>query len=291
VNVIIPTHNEGRFLRSCLGSLCTQDYPNYEIILVDNASSDNTREICAGFPDVRYIYYATKKSSYAARNEGVRQSRGEVVAFFDADQIAFPTYLSDLLAEYVADDPHHVYVGRLLDDPRVPEVLRSFFSWDGGFENLGPGQVSTCAVAVPRALFDSLGGFKEEILSGGDFEFFGRASRMCRVHRCLRYGGYHYWAQSVFDHLSREERYAFGRCLRAKEAGEDLPPVRSALWRVVAGALQKTSAAAAVPFRFPCREWRLRWQAQLVHLLEIMYRFRGIAKYHLGRDRAGDLPA
>jgi glycosyltransferase involved in cell wall biosynthesis len=217
-SIIVPAYNEADHLRECLASFEAQDYPDYEVILVDNGSTDNTEQVCACFPKVRYIYFNRCKSSYAARNEGARQARGEVLVFFDADQTALPECLSLLLAEYDPRDPNRVYVGLLMDDPRIPPVLAGSYNYPS-IEAQKKGQIGTCYAAVPRKLFDDLGGFKADVLSCGDLEFFGRAAKVAQICICSRAGGYHYWARNLHEVLVREERMGFGMCLRAKSEG------------------------------------------------------------------------
>ena len=86
VSVVVPCFNSEAFIAECLEALCDQDYPRdrYEVILVDNGSSDRSLEIAKQFAGVRCLTEA-KRGSYAARNRGVAAARGEVVAFTDSD--------------------------------------------------------------------------------------------------------------------------------------------------------------------------------------------------------------
>jgi glycosyltransferase involved in cell wall biosynthesis len=290
VSVIIPAHNESRHLEECLPSVLAQDYPTFEVILVDNGSTDDTTAVCKRFPEVKYVYFDRVKSSYAARNEGVRLARGEVIAFFDADQTAMPHYLRTLLAECVPGDPYCIYVGRLAHDPRVPAALREFCTWDWCGDDPSSGQITTAAVALPKALFDELGGFRGNIISGGDLEFFGRAVRIANVRRCNEPIGLHYWAANLKEFLLREERYSFATCLRNEREGQ---PTRSLVkmgLQVTGTALTKLAVAIGTPLRHPPRCWKSTWRTQWIQFLSVFYRFRGLLKFKLGSQRAGDLP-
>lgn len=291
VSVIIPSYNNGGFLRECLASFGDQNYPNYEVLLVDNGSTDATAQLCAEFPEVRYLFFDRFKSSYAARNWGARHARGEVLVFFDADQTARANFLSLLLEEYVPDDPDHVYVARLEDDPRVPRVLREFFPWLPSPEEQLAGRIQTAAVAVPRALFDALGGFKEHLLSGGDFEFFRRAVVTAQVHQNREVGAYHYYTQSVGHYLRKQERGVFGQCLLAEAEGRPGPSALSLLAEAAIGCSKRAADAMLIPLRYPESEWPIRWQAQMIRCLKLVYRLKAVVKYKLGAVRAGDLPA
>jgi glycosyltransferase involved in cell wall biosynthesis len=88
VSVIIPVYNGEKTLRICLNSVLNQSYKNYEVIVVDNNSTDKTKEIIYSFKknEGRVIYaFAERRSTAVARNEGVRLVRGDILIFTDAD--------------------------------------------------------------------------------------------------------------------------------------------------------------------------------------------------------------
>ena len=108
VSVIVPAHNEEKFLPLCLSSLQQQDYTgSYEIIVVDNASTDSTGEIAARF-GARVIYEA-KQSPAWARQQGLLAAKGEIVAFIDADTMAPNDWLNRLVW-YLRHKPEAVAV-------------------------------------------------------------------------------------------------------------------------------------------------------------------------------------
>ena len=88
MSVIVPVHDGAETIGRCLDALCGLDYPEHavEVVVVDNRSTDTTREIVASYP-VRLVEERGVQSSYAARNRGVMASTGEVLAFTDADCI------------------------------------------------------------------------------------------------------------------------------------------------------------------------------------------------------------
>jgi len=96
VSVVVCTYNGGRTLGQCLRSLQALDYPDYEVIVVDDGSKDDTREILARFPDVRAIHQPNRGLS-VARNVGLQAARGEVVAYTDSDCFADPDWLTLLV--------------------------------------------------------------------------------------------------------------------------------------------------------------------------------------------------
>ena len=93
VSVIIPCCNHGVYLTEAFRSIWHQDYPATEILVVDDGSSDNTREVVAAYPDVRYIHQANRGLS-SARNTGIASAKGEFLVFLDADDWLLPGALS-----------------------------------------------------------------------------------------------------------------------------------------------------------------------------------------------------
>jgi cellulose synthase/poly-beta-1,6-N-acetylglucosamine synthase-like glycosyltransferase len=88
-SVIVPVYNGERTIGDCIKSLLSLNYPssNYEIIIVDNNSKDNTNNIIRQYP-VTCLLEDNIQSSYAARNTGIKRSKGEIIAFTDSDCIA-----------------------------------------------------------------------------------------------------------------------------------------------------------------------------------------------------------
>jgi glycosyltransferase involved in cell wall biosynthesis len=86
VSVIIPVFNDSERLKQCLQRLYVQSYPysEYEVIVVDNNSTEKIYSVCQQFPNVQYIQ-ESKQGSYAARNRGLAIAKGEIIAFTDSD--------------------------------------------------------------------------------------------------------------------------------------------------------------------------------------------------------------
>jgi glycosyltransferase involved in cell wall biosynthesis len=84
VSVIIPAYNSARFLPEAIESVLKQTYPVLEIIVVDDGSIDNTKEVCQNYPTVKYIYQKNQGVS-AARNTGIYAATGDYLILLDAD--------------------------------------------------------------------------------------------------------------------------------------------------------------------------------------------------------------
>ncbi len=98
VSVVVASYNGARTLEACLRSLMDLNYPDYEVILVDDGSIDETQEIASRFPSIRNIRHENRGLS-AARNSGIAAATGEIVAFTDSDCRADEDWLYFLVAD------------------------------------------------------------------------------------------------------------------------------------------------------------------------------------------------
>ncbi len=89
VSIIIPCYNHAHYLPKALESVFIQQYPSIEIIVVDDGSVDNTKEVALSYPQVKYVYQQNSGLS-AARNTGIKNSSGEYLVFLDADDWLYP---------------------------------------------------------------------------------------------------------------------------------------------------------------------------------------------------------
>lgn len=100
ISVIVPVFNVADYLMRCVDSLLAQDEPSFELILVDDGSTDGSSKLCddAALQDSRIRVVHTENHGVAsARNRGIETAKGEYVAFVDADDYVAPTFLSTLL--------------------------------------------------------------------------------------------------------------------------------------------------------------------------------------------------
>lgn len=145
VTILMPAFNAGKFIASSIRSALAQDFADFELLVIDDGSTDNTAAVVAGFADerVRLMRHETNCGLVATLNEGVRASRGPLVARQDADDLSRPDRLSRQLA-YMQSHPADIAVAseaRLVDERgrsagvlRLPRT-RGQLRWDLCFRN------------------------------------------------------------------------------------------------------------------------------------------------------------
>jgi len=167
VSVIIPAFNAARYIRSSLMSVLEQDYKNVEIIVVDDGSTDSTREIVQEFGKVKYLRQLNRGQG-AARNAGIAVARGDFFAFLDADDLWLPTKLRYQM-ELFDSQPHLglVYSDAVSFDQETGKDLWCFSQrcrfYDGdALKPLILGDfIPTLTVVIRRAVWETVGGFDE----------------------------------------------------------------------------------------------------------------------------------
>ena len=98
VSIIIPNYNHARYLGDAVHSVLNQDYQNFEIIVVDDGSTDNSREVARQFGEKIHYIYQENAGLSAARNTGIRVAKGSLIGVLDADDMYEPTFISTLVA-------------------------------------------------------------------------------------------------------------------------------------------------------------------------------------------------
>src|SRR4051794_7242196 len=98
ITAIIPSYNGvSRYLDQAIESVLAQTHREFELIVVDDASSDGTGQLVQGYPQARYIRRPVNGGQAAARNEGASEAKGQFLAFLDQDDVWKPTFLEELL--------------------------------------------------------------------------------------------------------------------------------------------------------------------------------------------------
>lgn len=108
VSIIINTYNRAKQLQDCLRALWNLNYKNFEVIVVNGPSTDNTKEVCEEFlPNIVYVECAERNLS-VSRNIGIANAEGDIVAFIDDDAVVDPNWLMHIVSAYSSDDIYGV---------------------------------------------------------------------------------------------------------------------------------------------------------------------------------------
>ena len=129
ISVIIPTYNSARYLPEAIESVLTQTYKDFELIVIDDGSSDNTKEVVVPYLDRIMFLEGPNGGPSKARNRGIRQSSGEYVAFLDADDIWYSDKLQRQLTVFT-ENKHYslVYSDASFTQSYPSKEDRTFFS-------------------------------------------------------------------------------------------------------------------------------------------------------------------
>jgi glycosyltransferase involved in cell wall biosynthesis len=180
-SVIIPTHNRAEFLRSAISSVLKQTCQDFEIIVVDDASDDNTHEVVTSFDgrDIKYIRHEVNKGDAGSRNTGILNSTGRYVAFLDDDDEWLPEKLQmqlDVLGNslpkvggmYTGLFKVNKTTGKILGI-NIPEKRGELFQ-----EMFIASPIVTSCVVLRRQCFEKVGLFDERIPYNNDYDMWIR---------------------------------------------------------------------------------------------------------------------
>jgi len=108
ISIVTPCYNAENFIKQCIESVLAQDYSNFEFIIVDDGSTDNSVNVIEQYAlkDQRIVLISQKNSGKPsiARNRGIKQSSGDILTFIDADDTMLPTKLSSVAAAFTEND-------------------------------------------------------------------------------------------------------------------------------------------------------------------------------------------
>ncbi len=171
VSVVVCSYNGGKTLDRCLESLKHVDYPDYEVVLVDDGSKDNTQEIAAKHPWIVSIRQENKGLSFA-RNVGARAAKGDVIVYTDSDCMADPDWLYYLVGTLLSGDYAGVG-GPNISPPAENWVQACVSAAPGGpshvlLTDVVAEHIPGCNMAFHRWAFEQVGGFDPEYRKAGD---------------------------------------------------------------------------------------------------------------------------
>jgi len=194
VSVILPTHNRAALLKRSIKSILDQTCKDFELIVIDDASTDDTEDVIRNFGDkrIRYIKQQVNMGAAAARNAGITASKGKYIAFQDDDDEWLPAKLSKQVEVFENNrnpDLGVVYstYWKVDDEKRTETRPNKIMPEDGIvfeealYDKLRGIGIQT--VLTRRGIFDEVGMFDEAFPRWIDHEFFIRASRKFLFYR------------------------------------------------------------------------------------------------------------
>ena len=237
VSVIVACYNGDKTLHSCLESLQDLNYPNYEVVLVDDGSNDRTAEIASKFPCVRYVRHSTNQGLSVARNTGIQASQGEVVAFTDSDCRADEDWLYYLIADLL-NGTFAGIGGHNLLPPEDSKVASAVMVSPGGPTHVL--MTDHLAEHIPGC---NMAFYKWALIEAGCFDpLFRRAGDDVDLCWRLQQRGYelgfspsgfvwHYRRSTIRDYLKQQHGYGEAEALLLYRHPEYFNWFGSSLWR------------------------------------------------------------
>lgn len=189
VSVIIPTYNSAPLISKAINSVLNQTYQDFEIIIIDDGSTDNTAEVIETFKDSRIKYIKQENAGPAqARNNGIQSAKGEYIAFLDADDTWTPDKLElQLEAFKTYPDVSMVYSGlEIRNFDETYSYTDSFRNFDNNLKLLRylffHHVAIMPAVMIKKSILDEVGHFNPELYTGEDWDLWLRLANKSNFH-------------------------------------------------------------------------------------------------------------
>jgi glycosyltransferase involved in cell wall biosynthesis len=182
VSIVIPCFNQAHYLGEAIESALAQTHPGIEVVVIDDGSTDNTIEVTARYPSVRYVRQ-DNRGLPAARNTGVRRSTGEYLVFLDADDRLGPEAVAVHLDHFQARPECAFVHGRF----RHIGVSGAPIESEASSPAVGQGYAALlrgnhigmhATVMYRRAVFKAVGGFDESLTACEDYDLYLRIARL-----------------------------------------------------------------------------------------------------------------
>lgn len=227
VDIIIPVYNDPEGVETTLQSLIKQTYPEdkFQIYVVDNDSTDATPQIVQRFqeeaPNIVNLLYETEiQSSYAARNKGIKESSGDIIAFIDADMVVDEIWLERIVDSIQSRNASVMGCAVEVTSNNIEPSIFELYNMQTGFpikrfieqDHFVP----TCCLVVRRGVFQDVGLFDDRLISGGDKEFGTRVYEAgYTIHFEPSITMYHPARDSLRAHLAKGYRLGRGKIQQA----------------------------------------------------------------------------
>jgi glycosyltransferase involved in cell wall biosynthesis len=188
VSVVIPAYNEEKYLGDCLASLQKQRFAptRFEVIVVDNGSSDATAQIVRNFGAV--VLYEPQKGSVFARQRGFLHASGEIVAFTDADSVCPPDWISQVYSTFAGDPALIAFTGsiRAYNGNWLLRFWEHYVNdvWIAATKLIKRPIFNGQNFAVRKEAMLTIGGFNKPLKSGEEYDIAIRIGRAGKIAFC-----------------------------------------------------------------------------------------------------------
>ena len=230
VTVIIPTFNRGYCLAESIQSVLDQRFTDFELIVVDDGSTDNTPEVVDQFSDIQQIRLQTNRGVSFARNRGIEKARGEWIGFLDSDDLWERDKLSTQMNWVECNPDHHaVYTDEIWirNGVRV-NAMNKHRKYSGDiFQFCLPlCIVSPSSVLLHAELLSEFGGFDESMSVCEDYDLWLRIAKRFPFHLIeekliIKRGGHEDQLSRKFWGMDRWRVYALEKLLQENEMNEE----------------------------------------------------------------------
>ncbi len=245
VSVVIPNFNYGDFLAEAIESALGQTYPNVEVIVVDDGSSDSSPAVIASFAGRIRPVAKENGGLSSARNAGIRVTRGDLLLFLDADDILAPGAVEGLVSAYTAcgSGDRLVYGDSLFSDGSAAwSVKRKSPSGRIWHELLGGNFICCHEALVPRRLALEEAGFDESLRMSEDFDLWLRLAKGNEFHHVAVTVARRRIHAKMMSHQADELQYWAGQALEKQ-------------WRCARGWGEKMAIAGGLGRNFHLRAY------------------------------------
>jgi glycosyltransferase involved in cell wall biosynthesis len=188
VSVIIPTYNRAQFVERAVRSVLAQTYEDFELLVIDDGSSDQTQNTIKRIPDrrIKYIRHSNNKGVSAARNTGIKHAEGNFIALLDDDDVWLPTKLEQQMKYFqTRPDAGAVYTGCISIDSKSNEPMRNIFPNAVQFKDLlrdNYCEGAPSSILIKKDCFKKVGLFDETLPFCEDWDMWIRLARFYEVN-------------------------------------------------------------------------------------------------------------
>lgn len=177
LSIVMPARNVEKYLKPALDSLINQTYTDWELIFVDDQSTDSTAEIAKSYNDSRIKYFLTDESKGVAhaRNFGSSRASSDIIAVADSDDIYYPDRLAKTMKAFDEDENLAVFYSniRIIDHINNTKTIRPFQAYDHEIlKNIN--YIANMAAAYKKKDFEAIGGYDENLRSAEDYDLWLR---------------------------------------------------------------------------------------------------------------------